>query len=197
MDVRVGPQETWALKNWCFWTVVLENPLENLENPLNCKEIQAVHPKGNQSWVFIGRTDAETEAPILWPPEVKNWLIGKAPDAGKDWRQEEKGMTEDEMVEWHHRLDGHGLEQALGIGDGQGNLACYSPGVAKSQTQLSDWTEMNLGPNSTVHFQPVNLANCYVVLSVDTLPAMCEASCLSRSWKHNIVRFLCFPIRWA
>ena len=137
---------------------------------LDRKEIKPVNPKGNQSWIFIGRTDAKTEAPILWPPEMKNWLIGKDPDAGKDWRQE-KGMTEDEMVEWHHRLDGHGLEQALGIGDGQGNLACYSPGVAKSQTQLSDWTEMNLGPNSTVHFQPINLANCNVVTSVNTPPA--------------------------
>ena len=95
-------KEGWALKNWCFWTVVLE---KTLESPLGCKEIQPVNPKGNQSWIFIGRTDAEAEAPILWPPDVKNWFIGKDPVAGKDWRQEEKGTTEDEMVGWHHRLD--------------------------------------------------------------------------------------------
>ena len=95
---------SWVLKNWCFWTVVL---VKTLESPLDCKEIQPVHPKGNPSWMFIGRTDAEAETPILWPPDAKNWLIGKDPDAGKDWRQEEKGMTEDEMVGWHHRLNRH------------------------------------------------------------------------------------------
>jgi len=100
-------KESWVPKNWCFWTVVLE---KTLESPLNCKEIQPVLPKGNQSWIFIGRTDAETETPILWPPAVKNWLIWKDPDAGKDWRQEEKGTTEDEMVGWHHRLKGHEFE---------------------------------------------------------------------------------------
>ena len=97
-------KESWVPKNWCFWTVMLE---KTLESPLDSKEIQPVHPKGNQSWIFIGRTDVEAEAPILWPPHAKNWLIGKDPDAGKDWRWEEKGMTEDEMVGWHHRLDGH------------------------------------------------------------------------------------------
>ena len=96
--------ESWAPKNWCFWTVVLE---KTLESPLDCKEIQPVHPKGDQSWVFIGRTDVEAETPILWPPDAKNWLTRKDPDAGKDWRQEEKGMTEDEMVGWHHQLNGH------------------------------------------------------------------------------------------
>ena len=97
-------EEGWVPKNWCFWTVVLE---KTLESPLDCKEIQHVHPKGDQSWVFIGRTDAEAETPILWPPDARNWLLGIDPDAGKDWRQEEKGTTEDEMVEWHHWLDGH------------------------------------------------------------------------------------------
>ena len=97
-------KESWAPKNWRFWTGVLE---KTLESPVDCKEIQSVHPKGNQSWIFIGRTDAEAETPILWPPDVKNWLIGKDPDDGKDWGQEEKGTTEDEMVEWHHQLDGH------------------------------------------------------------------------------------------
>ena len=130
-------KESWALKNWCFWTVVLE---KTLESPLDCKEIQPVNPKANQSWIFIGRTDAEAETSILWPPDVKNWAIGKDPDAGKDWRQEEKGMIEDEMVGWHHQLDGYQFEQALGVGDGQGSLACCSSG---SWTWLSDWTELN------------------------------------------------------
>ena len=97
-------KESWAPKNWCFWTVVLE---KTLESPLDSKEIELVNPKGNQSWIFIGRIDAEAETLILWPPDAKNRLIGKDPDAGKDWRQEEKGMSEDEMVGWHHRLNGH------------------------------------------------------------------------------------------
>ena len=96
--------ESWVPKNWCFWAVVLE---KTLESPLDCKDIQPVHPKGDQSWIFIGRTDAETEMGILWPPDAKNWLIGKDPNAGEDWRQEEKGTTEDEMAGWHHWLDGH------------------------------------------------------------------------------------------
>ena len=100
-------KESWTPKNWCFWAMVLE---KILESPLDCKEIRPVHPKGNQSWIFIGRTDAEAEIPILWPPDVKNWLIWKDSDAGKDWRQKEKGTTEDEMVGWHHWLDGHEFE---------------------------------------------------------------------------------------
>ena len=100
-------KESWAPKHWCFWTVVLE---KTLESPLDYKEIQPVHPKGHQCWMFIGRTDAETETPILWPPDVKNWFIWKDPDAGKDWRQEDKGMTEDEMVGWHHQFNGHEFE---------------------------------------------------------------------------------------
>ena len=116
-------KESWMLKNWCFWTVVLEIALVS---PLESKEIQPVHPKRSKSWIFIGRTDAEAETPILWSPDAKNWLIGKDPDAVKDWRQEEKGTTKDEMVGWHHQLDGHEFEQALGVGDGQGSLACCS-----------------------------------------------------------------------
>ena len=100
-------KESWVLKNWCVWTVVLE---KTLESPLDCKKIQPIHPKGDQSWIFIGKSDVETEALILWPPDVKNWLTGKDPNAGKDWRQEEKGMTEEEMVGWHHQLDGHEFE---------------------------------------------------------------------------------------
>ena len=118
--------------------VVLEKALES---PLDCKEIQPVHPKENQSWIFIGKTDAEAEAPILWPHDVKNWLTGKDPDAVKDWRQEEKGKTENEIVGWHHWLNGHEFEQAPGVGDGQGSLVCCSPWVTKSWTWLSDWTE--------------------------------------------------------
>ena len=128
-------KENWAPKNWCFWTVMLE---KTLESPLDYKEIKLVNPKGNQSWIFTGRTGAETEAPILWPPDAKNWLIGKDPDAGKDWRQE-KGMTEDEMVGWYRWLDGHEFEQALGVGNGQGSLACCSPWDCKH----SDMTELN------------------------------------------------------
>ena len=131
-------KESWALKNWCFWTVLLE---KTLESPLDCKEIQPVHPKGDQSWIFTGRTDAEAETPILWPPDMNNWLIWKDPDAGKDWRQEEKGMTE-EMVGWHHRLNGHGSGWTLGVGDGQRGLACRSPWALKGRTRLSNWTEL-------------------------------------------------------
>ena len=114
-------KESWALKNWCFWTVVLE---KTLESSLDCKDIQPVHPKGNQSWLFIGRTDVEAETPILCPPDAKNWLTWKDPNAGKDWRLEEKGTTEDEMVGWHHRLNGHGFGWTPVVGNGQGGLAC-------------------------------------------------------------------------
>ena len=126
-------KENWGPKNWCFWTVVLE---KTLERPLDCKEIQPVHPKGNQSRIFIGRTDAEAETPILWPPDVKNWLTGKDPDAGKDWRRE-KETTEDKMVGRHHQLDGHEFEQVLGVVDGQASLVCCSPWGRKE----SDTTE--------------------------------------------------------
>ena len=127
-----GHQEGWAPENWCFWTVVLE---KTLESPLDCKEIQPVHPKGDQPWIFIGRTDAEAETPTLWPPDAKNWLIEKDPGAWKDWRQEEKGTTGGETVGWHHWFHGHEFEQALRAGDGQGSLACCSPwGPKKSET---------------------------------------------------------------
>ena len=116
-------EEGWASENWCFWTVELE---KTLDSPLDCKEIKPVNPKGNQSWIFIGRTDTEAEASILWPPDVESWLNRKDPDAGKDWGQEEKGMTEDEMVGWHHWLNGDEFEQAPGDDEGQGSLACCS-----------------------------------------------------------------------
>ena len=129
-------KESWALINWCFWTVVLE---KTLESPLDCIEIQPVHPKGDQSWVFIGRIDVEAETPILWPPDVKSWLIGKDPDAGQDLGQE-KGMTEDEMVGWHHRLDGHRFGWTPGVSDGQGGLECCGSWGHK-ESDTSDWTE--------------------------------------------------------
>ena len=132
--------ESWVLKNWCFWTVVLD---KTLKGPLDCKEIKSANLKGNQSWIFIGRTDVEAEAPILWPPDAKNWLLGKDPDAGKDWEQEKKGMTEDEMVGWHHQFDGHKFEQAPGAGYGQESLVCFNPWGHKEldTTERLNWTE--------------------------------------------------------
>ena len=133
MDVRVGLEESWAPKNWCFCTVVLE---KTLESPLDCKEIQPVHSKGDYPWDFFGRNDAKAETPVLWPPHVKSWLIGKDSEAGRDWGQEEKGTTEDEMAGWHHRLDGREFEWTLG-----------RPGVLRfigSQRVGHDWvTELN------------------------------------------------------
>ena len=133
-------EESWVPKNWCFWTVVLE---KTLENPLDCKEIQPVHPKGDQSWVFVGRTDAKAETPVLWPSHVKSWLIGKDSDAGRDWGQEEKGMTEDEVAGWHHQLDGREFEWTSGVGDGQGGLACCNSWGRKESdaTERLNWTE--------------------------------------------------------
>ena len=135
-------KESWALKNWCFWTVVLE---KTLESPLDRKEIQPVSPIENQSWIFIGRTDAEAETPILWPHDAKSWLICKDPDDGQG-RQEEKGMTEDELVGWHHQLDGHEFEQVPGVGDGQGGLAWYSLRGHKESdmTEWLNWTDWRI-----------------------------------------------------
>ena len=132
-------EENWALKNWCFWTVVLE---KTLESPLDCKEIQLVHPKEDQPWDFFGRNDAKAETPVLCPPHAKSWLIGKDSDAGRDWGKEEKEMTEDEMAGWHHRLDGHEFEWTPGAGDGQGGLACCDSWGHKELDTTSDWTEL-------------------------------------------------------
>ena len=135
-------KESWALKNWCFWIVVLE---KTLESPLDCKEIQSVHSKGDQPWVFLGRTDAKAETPLLWSPHAKSWLIGKDPDAGRDWGQEERGMTEDEMAGWHHWLDGREFEWSPGVGDGQGGLVCCTSWGRKEldTTEWLNWTELN------------------------------------------------------
>ena len=141
-------KENLGLKNWCFWTVVLE---KTLESPLDCKEIQPVSRKEDQSWVFIGRTDVEAETPILWPPDVKSWLIWKDPDAGKDWRWEEKGMTEDEMLGWHHRLNGHGFGWTPGVDDGQGGPACCGS-RGRKELDRTEWLNCyNL--NVTFHLQ--------------------------------------------
>ena len=137
---KVDCKEIWVLKNWCSWTVVLE---KTLESPLDCKEIKPVHSKGNQSWIFTGRTDNKAETPILWLHDVKNWLICKDSDVGKDWRQEEKGMTEDKVVGWHHQLDGHEFEQAPGVDNGQGILVCCSSWGCKESdtTERLNWTD--------------------------------------------------------
>ena len=154
-------KESWMPKNWCFWTVVLK---KTLVSPRDCKEIQPVNPKGNQSCIFIGRTNAEAETPILRPLDARNWLIGKNPGAGKDWRQEERRTTEDEMDGWHRQLNGHEFEQALGVGDGQGSGHAAVHGVSKSQTRLSDWTEVNQGGSPRFQYwdtwSPVIMSCC-------------------------------------
>ena len=140
MNVRVGLWRNWAPKNWCFWTAVLE---KTLESPLDCKEIQPVHSKGDQPRMFFGRNDAKAETPVLWPPHAKSWLIGKDPDAGKDWGQEEKGMTEDETARWHHQLNGREFEWTTGMVMDREAWRAGIHGVAKTRTRLSDWTEVN------------------------------------------------------
>ena len=140
---------------------------KTLESPLDYKEIKTVNPEGNQSWVFIGRTDVEAEVPMLWPPD-ENWLIEKDPDAGKDWRQEEKGMTEDEMVGWHHQLNGLEFEQAPGIGDGQGSLVCWSPWGSKESdmTEQLNWTELNI--HSQIYVSSLKLPELQGIMSVSS-----------------------------
>ena len=137
-------KEGWVLKSWCFWAVVLEM------TPLGSKEIKTVNSKGHQSWLFIGRSDTEAEAPILWPLDVKSQLFGKDPDTGRDWGREEKRVTEDEMVGWHHQLNGHVFEETLAVGEGRGSLVCFSP-WSLSRTQLCDWTELNWISCFTTH----------------------------------------------
>ena len=136
-------EEGWALQNWCFWTVLLEN---TLESPLDCKEVQLVNSEGDQPWDFFGRNDAKAETPVLWPPHAKSWLIGKDSDVERDWGQEEKGTTEDDMAGWHHWLDGHESEWTLGLGDGQGGLACCDSWSRKESdtTERLNWTELNI-----------------------------------------------------
>ena len=166
-------KKSWVLKNWCFLTVVLESPLDS-------KEIQPFHPKGNQSWIFTGRTDAKAETLVLWPADVKIWLIWKDCDAGKDWRREEKGATEDEMVGWHHQLNGHKFEKALGVGDGQGSLVHCSPWGHKESdmTEQLNWTELDMNKlgslllrktESILYMKIIHIIIFYLCLSVKLL----------------------------
>ena len=164
-------KEGWGLKNWYFWTAVLE---KTLESPLGSKENKSANPKGNQPWIFIGKTDAEAEAPKLWPPNAKSWLLGKDPDAGKDWRQE-NGMTEDEMVGCHHWRSGHEFEQTLGDGEGQGSLECYSSRGCKGSDTITQTEQQK-----TVVF-PVS-----GIFSI--LPILCLIEACASSWKT--------PLRW-
>ena len=159
-------EESWVPKNWCFWTVVLE---KTLESPLDCKEIQPVHLKGDQSWVFIGRTDVEADTPILWPPDAKSWLIWKDPDAGEDWGKEEKGMTEHEMVGCHYWLNGHGFGWTPGISDGQGGLACCGSWGRKESdtTKQLNLTELNyIRPGLLSHTTWVPIPTLPLTMSV-------------------------------
>ena len=167
---ELGHKEGWVPKNWCFWTVMLE---KTLESPLDCKGIKPVSLKGNQHWIFIGRTDAEAEAEalILWPPNAKSWLIRKDPDAWKEWRQEEAGTTEDEMVGWHYWLNGHEFDQALGDGEGQGSLACCSPQGCKESDMTERlinnnfvWWQMIIRLKMVIILWCITISNHYVVL---------------------------------
>ena len=157
-------EEGWALKNWCFWTVVLE---KTLESPLDCREIQPVHSEGDQPWDFFGRNDAKAETPVLWPSQEKSWLTGKDSDAGRDWGQQEKGMTEHEMAGWHHWLDGRESEWTPGVGDGQGGLACcYSWGRKESDTtERLNWTELNWPLSKSMGFKSRNVEYLFICLS--------------------------------
>ena len=172
-------EESWTLKTWCFWTVVLE---KTLENPLDCKKINQVNCKGHQSWVYFGRTDAEAETPVLWPPDVKNWLIVKNHDAGKDWKQDEKGMAEDEMVRWHLWLDGHEFEQALEFGDGQGGLACCNPWGHKESDMAEqlNWTELTYRDRmSKCRWGncPDGLVQCWVGINLQFVKSIISVKC--------------------
>ena len=154
-------EESWVPKIWYFWTVLLE---KTLESPLDCEEVQPVHSKGDQSWVFIGSTDGKAETPILWPGHAKNWLFGKVPNDGKAWGQEEKGTTEDEMARWHHRLDGHEFEWTPGVGDGQGGLACCDSWGRKESdtTERLNWTELNWKDHTDLYYDTV-LYTCFAL----------------------------------
>ena len=182
-------KESWVPKNWSFWTVVLE---KTLESPLDCKEIKPVNPKGNQSWIFIGRTDGEAEIPILWPTNARNWLIGKYHDAGKDWRQEEKGTTEDEMVGRHHWLHEHKSEQALGVGDGQEGLACCSPWVGKEL----DWTN-EVSIRIQMHcVKKIKLSGSFMVFKSKAL-TLDRCKFLPQTYHLSMCMDLGFWLKWS
>ena len=163
-------KESWVPKNWCFSTLVLE---KTLESPLDCKEIQPLHSEGDQSWVFFGRTDAKAETPVLWPPHVKSWLIGKDSDAGRDWGQEEKGMTEDEMAGWHQRFDGQEFRWTLGVGDRQGGLVCCDSWGCKESdtTKWLNWTELKRVSTHAQHKEPRKKSK-----ELNTFPSLLEGN---------------------
>ena len=186
-----------ALGNVCSNLVEVGLNSGSLESPLDSKGIKPVNPKGNQSWIFIGRTDAEAEAPIFWPLDGKNWLIRKDPAAGKDWRQEEKGTTEDEMVVWHHRLDGHVFEQSLGVGDGQGSLACYSP-WGRKELDITEWLnslvpELFLShiawqttPNSVMYYELIIILAINFIMLMNFMGQEIEQSSGSLFLSHSV-----------
>ena len=195
-------KESWAPKNWCFWTVVLE---KTFENPLDCEEVQPVNPKRNQSWIFTGQTDVEAETPILRPSDVKSWLIWKVPDDRKDCRWKEKGTTEYEMVGWHHWLDGHEFEQASGVGDGQGGLACYSLWGRKEsdRTEWLNWIELlwrvppvapdgkesacNVGDPGLILYAPINLK---ILMCLSFSFNNWQHQMLAKMWRKELLRWL-------
>ena len=198
-------KESWAPKNWCFWTVVLEKALES---PLDCKAIQPVNSKGDQSWIFIERTDVEAETPTLWPPRVNSWLIGKDPDVGRDWGQEEKGTTEDEMAGWHHWLNGCESGWTPGVGDGQGGLACCDSWGRKESdtTERLNWTEQNwftlqsfqsslfrfdqINPSSQCHFC-FDLPQMLLIINLVRFRSSSKFYViLLFSWRSKILKFL-------
>jgi len=186
-------EESWAPKNWCFWTVVLE---KTLESPLDCKEIQPVHSKGDQSWAFIGRTDAEAETLILWPPHAKSWLVGKDPDAGRDWGQEEKGTTEDEMAGWRHQLDAHEFGWTPGAGDEQGGLVSCNSWDCKEldTTEKLSWTEYSIVykyHSFLIHSSANGHLGCLHVLAIINSAAMNIGVHVSLS---SLVSSVCIPI---
>ena len=178
----------WHFTCWCFWTVALE---KTLESPLNCQEIQPVHPKGDQSWVFIWRTDVEAETPILWPPVVKSWVNGKDPDAGKDWGQEEKRTTEDEMVGWHHRLNGRGFGWTLGVGDRQGSLACCGSWGQQRVAHDCDWTELL----NKLNKQGESIHPCCTLFPILSQSVVPYKVIIVAPWPAH--RFLRKQIRWS
>ena len=199
-------RESWVPKNWCFCTVVLE---ETIESPLDCKEIQPVHPKGDQSWIFIRRTEAEAETPILWPPDAKNWLIWKDPDAGKDWRREEKGTTEDGMVGWHHQLNGHEFGETPGVGDRQEDLACCSPWGHEEwdMTEQLNWTELKKekvtkdgGNNKLMRINAVESSHGKLKQEWALIPALSSPpllSCCCSDIPEFIQHFLVHPLQYC
>ena len=187
-------EESWVPKNWCFWTVVLE---KTLEGPLDCKKTQPVHLKGNQSCIFIGRTDAEAETPVLWPPHEKSWLIGKDSDVGRDWGQEEKGMTEDEMAGWHHWLDGRECEWTPGVGDGQGGLAgCVSWGHKESATtERLIWSDLICLRALKIHVHAKNYIWMFIAVLFITAKTWSQWKCTlldkkrSKMWYIHTLKY--------